>query len=119
MVGFQKPENNLSQKDEAKTRRPLCYYRSTGTGNLPTQITENMANSRCLSRCTPTTLQGERNLRRKLYTTSTRTTGRRRNLRCRNHPQSSKTRTRIPILHQMAGISYHRRLVVTRARVLK
>ena len=39
LVRFQEPEDkepedNLSQENEAKTRRTLCYYWSTGTGNL-------------------------------------------------------------------------------------
>ena len=29
MVRFQDPEDNLSQENEAKTRRTLCYYQST------------------------------------------------------------------------------------------
>ena len=34
LVRFQEPEDNLSQENEAKTGRTLCYYQSTGTGNL-------------------------------------------------------------------------------------
>ena len=34
LVRFQEPEDNLSQENEAKTRRTLCYYQSTETGDL-------------------------------------------------------------------------------------
>ena len=34
LVRFQEPEDNLSQENEAKSRRTLCYYQSTGTDNL-------------------------------------------------------------------------------------
>ena len=33
LVRFQELEDNLSQENEAKMRRTLCYYWSTGTGN--------------------------------------------------------------------------------------
>ena len=34
MVRFEKPKNNLSQGNEAKTGRTIFHYRSTGTGDL-------------------------------------------------------------------------------------
>ena len=45
MARLKKPENNLSQEDEAKTRGTLRHHRSLGTGYLQTTTPENMANS--------------------------------------------------------------------------
>ena len=45
MVRLKKPENDLSQEDEAKTRRAVRHYRNTGTSDLLTKTTEALANS--------------------------------------------------------------------------
>ena len=47
MARLKKPENNLSQEDEAKMRGTLHHHQSLGTGYLQTTTPKNMANSQC------------------------------------------------------------------------
>ena len=44
MVRFKKPKNNLSQENEAKMRRTILHYRSTGTGYLQVATFSDLAN---------------------------------------------------------------------------
>ena len=111
-------KNNLSQKDEAKMRRTVHHYWSTGTSDLSAKTTEILANSRCLPCHLATIIQGKQNLQWKFYGTTTGITGRRRSLRGRNNPQPLKERMRLPILCQIARISHHRCLVETRTCIL-
>ena len=59
MARLKKPENNLSQEDEAKTRGTLHHHQSLGTSYLQTTTPKNMANSQCFSCNTSTPIQGK------------------------------------------------------------
>ena len=93
-------KTHYQQKDEAEKRRTIHYYGGTRTGHLPTKPTSNLVNSQRIPRHPTATLQRERSLRSQLPRTTTRATRRGGG----NDLEPSKTRTRLPIPHQMARI---------------
>ena len=119
MVRFEKPKNNLSQENEAKTGRTIFHYWSTGTGYLQVVTSSDLANPWCLPCCITTTIQGEWDLWRELCEATSRVRGRQRGLWHGNNPKSQEKRTRISIFCQMVGISNHQCLMGTRTRVFK
>ena len=119
MVRFNKPKNNLSQENEAKTRRTIFNYQSTGTGYLQVATSSDLVNPWHLPCCVTATIQGEWDLWRELCEATSRVGGRRRGLQSGNNPKSQEKRTRLSIIWQMAGISNHWCLVGTRTCVFK
>ena len=104
MARLMKPQDTLSQKDEAEKRRTIHYYRGTRTGHLPTKPTGNLVNSQCIPHHPTAILQREWSLQSRLPWTTTGATGRGGGIQNWNNLEPSKMRTRLIIPHKMARI---------------
>ena len=105
LVRLPELEDDLSQENETKKRRTIRNHRSPRTGNLQIKTSEHLANPRRIPRNPTQTIQGKRDLWRNLFKSPTRTARQGRGIRCRDDPESSKTRMRLSILCEMAGLS--------------
>ena len=103
MVRFNKPKNNLSQENEAKTRRTIFNYQSTGTGYLQVATSSDLVNPWHLPCCVTATIQGEWDLWRELCEATSRVGGRRRGLQSGNNPKSQEKRMRLSIIVKWRG----------------
>ena len=113
MARFAKPQDTLPQKDEAEKRWTIHYYGGTRTGHLSTKSTSNLANSQHIPCHTTATLQRKWSLWSQLPWTTTGATRRGRGIRNWNNPKPAKTRTGLPIPHQMARVPNFRCVVGT------
>src|ERR1700678_2765947 len=112
-------KNILLQENCTKKRRTIRNRRSLRTSDLQTETTRNMENTQCIPCNLATPICRKRSTWRKFPTPTTRITGRRRSLRSRIYHQTSTTRSRIPILHQMERLSHQRKNVGKQIRIFQ
>src|ERR1700678_1917366 len=100
-------EDVISQENCTEERRTIRNRRSLGTSNLQTETPRNMENTQRVPCNLTTPICRKRSTWREFSTPTARITGRRRRLRSRIYHQTSTTRSRILILHQMERLPHY------------
>ena len=119
MVGHAKYKNELPQENRTKKGRPFRNSQGTRAGNLSIKTPFYMENPPCLQRNSTKTIQRNRRLWSKLPQATTRYHWGRRSVWSWMDFETSKTRTRVPILYGMERIPHFGSIMGTGAGIFR